>query len=117
MVFMNITFLLFILTVGVLFFYNAPYSSSLSDSATNCGPYLYSTITDFKSKWYQSLEDFIYSGTVGMFILKYFLSNSPLLIGVNVLLIAKIANLFSSIKILNRYKEDKGKVRESYNLI
>lgn len=52
-------------------------------------------------------------GTVGRFIMTYFISNSYLLVAVNILLAAKISNLVASIKILNKYKEDKSKEVEN----
>lgn len=102
MIFLNFTFLLIIFCIGFFLFYNYPSFAFAGDSSRTCGPFIY--------YWYKEIEDFVISGRVGQFIFNNLLTNTPILLAINVLLVFIILNLRSFIKILRNYKNEKEKV-------
>ena len=65
------------------------------------------------SSWFNIIDVNLQSGYVGRFIYNNIIKNSAIFLLINVILIAKILNVTSYIKILEKYKDEKEKEAES----
>ena len=106
MVFMNLTFLIIVMGVGLLLFYGTPHFNLVTDPTRLAGPYL-----SYES-WFTSIDSWIQSGYVGLAIFQGFLSNAPLLWLINFSIVVLSIRYWRLIGILNKYVDDKKKVIE-----